>query len=281
MRPAPRCSIVSARVPVGGTLFRAMIVIGLVLLHGGCTYLRYTSVQQGYAAEHETAPGQWYAKHLLGSDTYIVYGRLLETRSLQGVRSLAVVAVSDRYRPDEIVETCRLGQPSTYYGMKLPAGEFRLLVLADRNGNGRYDREDVVAERIVHLDRIRYPDRIAGHLDVVLEPVRSQLSDRLIAALPRPIEPDARDSLFFPKGTIRALDDPIFSEETAVMGIYDPAAFVETAPMMFYALEEDISYKVPVVFVHGIGGSPRQFATLVQRLDRKRYKPWFFHYPCG
>jgi pimeloyl-ACP methyl ester carboxylesterase len=258
-----------------------MILLGCALILGGCTYLRYTSVQQGYAAEHQAAPGQWYAKHLLGSDTYIVYGRLLETPSLHGARSLAVVAVSDRYRLDEIVDTCRLGQSSTYYGMKLPAGEFRLLVLADRNGNGNYDAEDVVAERRIRLDRNRYPDRVAGHLDIVLETADSRPSDRLIAALPRPAEPDARDSLFFPKGTIRALDDPIFSDETAVMGIYDPAAFVETAPMMFYALEEDISYKVPVVFVHGLGGSARQFAALVAGLDRTRYKPWFFHYPSG
>jgi pimeloyl-ACP methyl ester carboxylesterase len=65
------------------------------------------------------------------------------------------------------------------------------------------------------------------------------------------------------------------------LGMYDPAAFVEAAPMMFYALEEDLGYKIPVVFVHGIGGSAREFEAIVARLDRARYKPWFFHYPSG
>jgi len=51
--------------------------------------------------------------------------------------------------------------------------------------------------------------------------------------------------------------------------------------MMFYALEEDAGYKVPVVFVHGINGSARDFADIIARLDRTRYKPWFFHYPSG
>ena len=51
--------------------------------------------------------------------------------------------------------------------------------------------------------------------------------------------------------------------------------------MMFYALEEDVGYKVPVVFVHGIDGSPRDFAPILARLDRTRYKAWFFYYPTG
>jgi pimeloyl-ACP methyl ester carboxylesterase len=67
----------------------------------------------------------------------------------------------------------------------------------------------------------------------------------------------------------------------ATLGLYRPAEFLERAPMMFYALEEDVGYKVPVVFVHGIDGSPRDFAPLLERLDRTRYKAWFFYYPTG
>ncbi len=56
---------------------------------------------------------------------------------------------------------------------------------------------------------------------------------------------------------------------------------MEMAPMMFYALEEDLPYKVPIVFVHGIEGSITDFLPLLERLDRQRYKPWFFYYPSG
>jgi pimeloyl-ACP methyl ester carboxylesterase len=65
------------------------------------------------------------------------------------------------------------------------------------------------------------------------------------------------------------------------LGLYEPAVFVEEAPMMFYALEEDLGYKVPVVFVHGIGGSAKDFEEIVSKLDRTLYKPWFFYYPSG
>ena len=33
--------------------------------------------------------------------------------------------------------------------------------------------------------------------------------------------------------------------------------------MRFYALEEDCGYEIPVVFVPGIAGSPRDFAEIV------------------
>ena len=263
------------------TLRRTMILLGLAAVCSSRTYLRYASVQKSYAAQHGKAPAQWYAKHLLGTDTYIVYGRLIETPALRDGRAVAIVAVSDRHRPEEVVEVFRLGQSSAYYGMNLPAGDYRLLVLADRDGNGVYDHTDAIAERPIRLDRLMYPDRVADHIDIALGSPPPHLSPHLLAALPPPLVPDVRDSLFFPKGTIRTLDDPIFSPETAQMGVYDPAAFMETAPMMFYALEEDITYKVPVVFVHGLNGSPRQFAALIDRLDRRRYKPWFFHYPSG
>jgi pimeloyl-ACP methyl ester carboxylesterase len=89
------------------------------------------------------------------------------------------------------------------------------------------------------------------------------------------------ESLFYPKGSIRSLDDEIFSPDMATLGMYEPAAFLEEAPMMFYALEEDLAYKVPVVFVHGIDGSARNFQEIVARLDRTQYRPWFFYYPSG
>jgi pimeloyl-ACP methyl ester carboxylesterase len=39
--------------------------------------------------------------------------------------------------------------------------------------------------------------------------------------------------------------------------------------------------RTPVVFVHGIGGSPRDFAKMIAALDRKKFQAWFFTYPPG
>jgi pimeloyl-ACP methyl ester carboxylesterase len=36
-----------------------------------------------------------------------------------------------------------------------------------------------------------------------------------------------------------------------------------------------------VLFVHGINGTPANFAPLLERLDRTRFQPWFYYYPSG
>jgi pimeloyl-ACP methyl ester carboxylesterase len=248
---------------------------------GGCSYLRYTGVQNRYEAMHQASPAQWLAKHMLGRDTYFVYGRLVEAPAAGIDRPIAVVAVSGRYRRDEIVEVNRVARAGSYYGMNLPAGEFRLLAVADLDRDGYWEPGETVGEATLRLDESAFPDKVAGDRDIALTGTQGPSAVMPGAPIPVPAEPDPQDSLFFPGGTLRTLDDPIFSDEIGQMGIYDPAAFMEAAPMMFYALEEDVGYKVPVVFVHGIGGSPRQFAAIVARMDRRRYKPWFFHYPAG
>ena len=46
-------------------------------------------------------------------------------------------------------------------------------------------------------------------------------------------------------------------------------------------MEEYSPFKIPIIFVHGIGGSAREFKSIVQQIDRKRFQPWFFHYASG
>jgi pimeloyl-ACP methyl ester carboxylesterase len=51
-------------------------------------------------------------------------------------------------------------------------------------------------------------------------------------------------------------------------------------PGIYFAAPYD-PHKTPVLFVHGITGTPRNFAQLAARIDRKRLQPWFFYYPSG
>lgn len=246
----------------------------------GCTYLQYASVQASYKREQADQPSQWIAKHSVDGSTCFIYGRLLNDEWQDASNhSLAIAAFSSRYRRDEIVEINQLGQARTHYGMNLPGGDYRLLVFADVNRNGVFEADEVVGER--HLSLSVPADRVLGGLDI-------GLAVPAVIGAPDGFKPVAvsaarggQPSLFFPKGTIRALDDPIFSSAMSQLGVYEPAAFIEAAPMMFYALEEDSSHKVPVVFVHGMGGSAKEFEYIVERMDRTRYKPWFFHYPSG
>ncbi len=82
-------------------------------------------------------------------------------------------------------------------------------------------------------------------------------------------------------GTVTTLADPRFSAENVKAGMWAPYDFLLTAGPGVYFLEPYDPARIPVLFVHGISGSPLNFTQLIGQLDRKRFQPWVYYYPSG
>lgn len=247
----------------------------LAMLTCSCTYMKYVSVQREYRRIQNTDPSQGNLKHLIDSKNTFVAGTVLDANQLYAASTLAVVAYSDQFEKDERVDSMLIVKADTHYGLNLPQGDFRITVFADRNLDGLYEHSEVVGLREIS---------IGEEMEMVVSGFDIQLLDSIEHHWIEPISVPSQErvsSLFYPAGAIRQLDDPIYEQSMATLGMFAPAAFIEKCPTMFYALEEDLSYKIPVVFVHGINGSPRSFEPLIASMDRTRYKPWFFYYPSG
>jgi len=255
-----------------------MLTLCLAFFLWSCTYLKYASVQAEYARIQNAEPGQLNVKHMIDRESYFVHGRSIDSKRSYADIPKAIAAFSSKYQPNERVDTMYFQVAGSHFGMNLPEGRYDLLVFADIDGDGAFERSEVVGKRAIELNDAFVPDKVLGQVDVQLtEPITIDWDVAIDV-------PDSRgrfESIFFPSGAIRTLDDPIFDSGFSTLGMYDPASFLEQAPTSFYALEEELAYKIPVVFVHGIGGSAREFATFVGQLDRSRYKPWFYHYPSG
>ena len=111
---------------------------------------------------------------------------------------------------------------------------------------------------------------IAGTLDI------SQLQAR-----------DPQDQLRISLGAVTAvgelatLADARFAEALAEDGLWRPFDFLFKAGAGVYFLEPYDARKLPVLYVHGINGTPANFRTLIERLDRQRFQPWVYYYPSG
>jgi len=259
---------------------RRAVCGAVVVLASACSYLRYASIQAEYARLQEAAPSQRNLKHMIDRPNFSVIGRLMDPAGLHGAAgpTVAIAAFSSRFRRDELVDVMQGIEIGTHFGLNLPEGEFELVALTDLDGDGVYRNDEVVGRMPLTLCKDETPSMVRNRLVVELAPV---------ATVPWTIDilversGEREPSLFFPAGTIRDLSDPVFADEMITLGLYDPATFFERAPTLFYALEDDLSYKVPVIFVHGSSGSARGFEAMVARVDRSRFKPWFFHYPSG
>lgn len=262
---------------LGQLVFRLLFGSFFLVPASGCTYLDNVSKQAKYERIQKKAPTQRNLKFMLSSQTHFVYGRILDEDNKHSDKTIAIAAFSNKFEQNELVDKTFSTNVSTHYGLNLPDGDFEILAFADLDQNGRMDQTEVIGSLALTVSSDQEMENVLGDANMRLSGEHSIHWDISIE-IPAPT--NLENSLFFPQGTIRSLDDPLFDRSNAILGMYEPGALLETSPTMFHALEEE-SYKIPVIFVHGIGGSPREFATIVEQLDRDRYKPWFFYYPSG
>ena len=87
--------------------------------------------------------------------------------------------------------------------------------------------------------------------------------------------------VYFNVGTITDLDSSLFSAEQAKKGLWQPYAFMVDGGAGIHFLEEYDPKRIPVLFVHGIDGSPQNFRPIIESLDRSKYQVWVYSYPSG
>jgi pimeloyl-ACP methyl ester carboxylesterase len=82
-------------------------------------------------------------------------------------------------------------------------------------------------------------------------------------------------------GAITNLDDERFSEEYGTKGFWEGLSFFKQFGGNIYFLEEYDPEKIPILFIHGAGGTPKGWRYFVNNINRTRFQPWFFYYPTG
>ncbi|MFA6600787.1 MAG: alpha/beta hydrolase [Candidatus Omnitrophota bacterium] len=162
----------------------------------------------------------------------------------------------------------------------LPPGTYSLAAFEDTNG-------DFVYQAAENAGVLKEPAR------VVLGPASSVSGLNLSISHERPerldvpvnlssITPGAdatRQQLRI--GKVLSLDDPRFDDASGEMGLWKYDRFRKEIGGGLFFLEPYDKDKIPVLFVHGYTGTPRDFKKMVERLDRKKYQPWFAFYPSA
>ena len=106
-----------------------LLVAALAASLGGCSYLGTMLSQAELALKQITEPQQRTYKHMLDRETFFVFGTIDNAAELDDV-AIAVIALSDRFQAFETVDVNHMARPDSYYGLNLPAGDFRLLVIS-------------------------------------------------------------------------------------------------------------------------------------------------------
>lgn len=194
-------------------------------------------------------------------------------------RPVAVALFADSMKLENLVDVQLIA--SREFRFTAPPGRYFIFAFEDGNQDFRYQRQEP-----------------AGYFGdpspIVLETgsSRSDISISLRRNLPLPNgngRIEKREDSTLPKlwrgrkniGAIASLNDTRFDDERARMGLWEPLRYSFEVGPGLYMLEPYDPKKIPVLFVHGIEGSPRAWRPIVEKLDRARFQPWFLSYASG
>ncbi len=82
-------------------------------------------------------------------------------------------------------------------------------------------------------------------------------------------------------GAVVSLNMHLFNRKYVRQGLWTPYRAFKRHGAKIYFLEKFDPAREPVLFIHGLGGSPRDLEYLIARLDRTRFQPWVYYYPSG
>jgi len=82
-------------------------------------------------------------------------------------------------------------------------------------------------------------------------------------------------------GQIASFDDARFTPQMGQKGLWEPFTSLSDPGIGVYFVEPYDPKRIPVLFVHGAGGTPRDWAAVAGAIDTRRFQVWMYAYPSG
>jgi pimeloyl-ACP methyl ester carboxylesterase len=189
-----------------------------------------------------------------------------------------IIVVLSASPPAGVVDSFVLEKPGAYFFV-VPQGTYQVAAFVDRNRDFTYQPNAepaayygaptavpvAVGQKVKDID-VEIPAEPHVHLDLAIS-----VGDLGKRGKEPPIQ----------IGDVVTLDDPRFAAKNGELGLWQPVEFLLNVGAGFYFLQPFEPTKVPVLFVHGAGGTPRDWRYLIEHLDRSKFQPWVLYYPSG
>ncbi|WP_028580838.1 lipase family alpha/beta hydrolase [Desulfogranum japonicum] len=200
-----------------------------------------------------------------------VFGRV-------AVNSPLVVVAYNTQNGERLVSHYTVLDDYGEFELMVTKGEYHVFAYVDTNSNLVYDKGEPAAQ-------FGAPDLIFAPSGGIVQNIEIFIQE-ITTAIDWPIGKKIADitkHAFHSRlaGSITTLDDEIFLDEYGGQGFWEPVSFYKQFGGTIYFLEEYDPHKIPLLFIHGAGGTPRGWKYFVDNIDRERFQPWFFYYPSG
>lgn len=256
-----------------------LVILGLwscfiLLLAVGCSpggYLDYWKHKRELEQEFTRKQSAQLLLELAPENAYLLLGKLEMNREPGG--PLLIVAVTDKFKKQEIAAAAIMQTPLDYYQVHLPEGTYDIYFFCDLDRDGYFEADEMVGRSQQPVSVLK--ENVRDGLSIWGQAYTLDLDNPQKTSLAIKIKTRQHSYVY------DSLDDEFFDPRYGEIGLYDAKAFMAHTQQYIFSFETINKRKTHVIFVHGSGGTPRDFKFLVEGLDRERYQPWFYFYPSG
>ena len=197
---------------------------------------------------------------------------------------IAIVAYEHGSSTEKDVRTLQFKDYTTIsgtgnYTLFLYSGSYQLCVYVDSDGDGDIKATELAAfygkPDMIHLEK----NQVIDHLDFDLNGTSEKLDTLPVDFAIDPTHTEPFNTL--DRHATVSLQDQVFANETAEQGLWTPDDFSRKIGFNIYALKPYTPDLVPILFIHGVAGSPANWATIAKNIDHTRFQAWFLYYPSG
>ncbi|MDQ7989549.1 MAG: hypothetical protein REI09_07945 [Candidatus Dactylopiibacterium sp.] len=196
----------------------------------------------------------------------VIAGRVADPAAL-GAGPLRVFALAEGARvPAHALRLREAGD----FELFVPAGRYRVFAFADADEDGLAGAGEAVAgSAVLEVAAGDWSD--GPTLTLRAAPLAGWPATAALAS--------GIDALAGARADLAA---PQFADDYALVpGYWASLRFLRETGANVYLLEAYDPARIPVLFVHGARGGPRDWQTAYAALDRKRFQAWFYQYPTG
>lgn len=195
---------------------------------------------------------------------------------------LYIVAVKEPDAPNMPVKVLNYKklEKCGFYGFLVPVGSISVYAFEDLNGNKKHDPGELFGSfrggSPIYLDN----GRMVYRVDISIKS-EQKINEHFEKA---GIKNEIKSSYIVKKpesGTKAGINHYYFDPGFGALGMWRPLELAAMQGPSLFFLDNFDENKTPVLFIHGISGTPMDFKYFCENIDRNRYHVMLFQYPSG
>ena len=268
-------------------LYHLLVLLPILMLFQACSYME--TVKRAKQNENIKGTAAYYdTKCLIAEECVRISAKIILPRN-GDLDTVAVAIVVDNIKQSrvidlEVINFSHNGDDKvSYVFFNLPVGEYTAYVLKAPDQSSSDQEFYILAQR---SGIIKKKDLKAYQNSVILDDINiittasTKPFSYSLDQMKEEFEVPTKRLMGFFDGNV-TLDDPIFSHQVALEGLYYPQQFTKKTQGMYRLAPKFKEGSIPLIFVHGIAGSPHDWKYILENLDLSHYTPYVLYYPSG